>query len=41
MPPTERVVVVEDAADLRPVHPHVVALQARTADLGGAGARSG
>ena len=38
MPPTERIVLVEDAAELRPVHPHVVALQARTANVEGAGA---
>src|SRR6185312_5253540 len=34
----ERIVLVEDAAELRPVHPHVVALQARTANVEGAGA---
>jgi pilus assembly protein CpaF len=38
VPPTERIVLVEDAAELRPVHPHVVALQARTANIEGAGA---
>jgi pilus assembly protein CpaF len=38
VPPTERVVLVEDAAELRPAHPHVVALQARTANVEGAGA---
>jgi pilus assembly protein CpaF len=38
VPPTERIVLVEDAAELRPVHPHVVALQARTANVEGAGA---
>lgn len=37
VPPTERIVLVEDAAELRPVHPHVVALQARTANVEGAG----
>ena len=30
--------LVEDAAELRPVHPHVVALQARTSNVEGAGA---
>nr|WP_203805100.1 TadA family conjugal transfer-associated ATPase [Actinoplanes tereljensis] len=38
VPPTERIVLVEDAAELRPVHPHVLALQARTANVEGAGA---
>jgi pilus assembly protein CpaF len=38
VPPTERIVLVEDAAELRPVHPHVAALQARTANVEGAGA---
>ncbi|MEU4559236.1 TadA family conjugal transfer-associated ATPase [Actinoplanes sp. NPDC023936] len=38
VPPTERIVLVEDASELRPVHPHVVALQARTANVEGAGA---
>ena len=38
VPPTERIVLVEDAAELRPVHPHVVALQSRTANVEGAGA---
>src|SRR4029453_1947032 len=38
VPPTERIVLVEDAAELRPVPPHVVALQARTANVEGAGA---
>jgi pilus assembly protein CpaF len=37
VPPDERIVLVEDAAELRPVHPHVVALQARTANVEGAG----
>jgi pilus assembly protein CpaF len=36
--PTERVVLVEDAAELRPDHPHVVGLEARTANVEGAGA---
>jgi pilus assembly protein CpaF len=38
VPPDERIVMVEDAAELRPAHPHVVALQARTANVEGAGA---
>jgi pilus assembly protein CpaF len=38
VPPTERIVLVEDAAELQPAHPHVVALQARTANVEGAGA---
>lgn len=38
VPATERIVLVEDAAELRPTHPHVVALQARTANVEGAGA---
>ena len=38
VPGTERIVLVEDAAELRPVHPHVVALQARTSNVEGAGA---
>ncbi|MGW0432393.1 TadA family conjugal transfer-associated ATPase [Micromonospora sp. NPDC003197] len=37
VPGTERIVLVEDAAELRPVHPHVVGLQARTANVEGAG----
>jgi pilus assembly protein CpaF len=36
--PAERVVLVEDASELRPDHPHVVALEARPANLEGAGA---
>ncbi|GGK96719.1 TadA family conjugal transfer-associated ATPase [Mangrovihabitans endophyticus] len=38
VPPTERIVLVEDAAELQPAHPHVVALQARTANIEGRGA---
>lgn len=38
VPHDERIVVVEDAAELRPAHPHVVTLQARTANVEGAGA---
>ncbi len=37
IPRDERIVLVEDAAELRPLHPHVVALQARTANVEGAG----
>ena len=35
--PGHRVVVVEDASELRPDHPHVVGLEARTANVEGAG----
>ncbi len=35
---TERVVIVEDASELRPRHPHVVALEGRPANVEGAGA---
>jgi pilus assembly protein CpaF len=38
LPPTERVVVVEDATELAPVHPHVLRLQSRPANVEGAGA---
>ncbi|WP_433389293.1 TadA family conjugal transfer-associated ATPase [Micromonospora sp. KLBMP9576] len=38
VPATERIVLVEDAAELRPRHPHVVGLQARTANVEGSGA---
>lgn len=37
VPPQERLVLVEDAAELRPVHPHVVRLEARMANAEGAG----
>jgi pilus assembly protein CpaF len=37
-PPTERLVVIEDVAELRIDHPHVVGLQTRQANLEGAGA---
>jgi pilus assembly protein CpaF len=37
-PASERIVVVEDVAELRVAHPHVVALEARQANLDGAGA---
>ena len=36
-PEHERIVLVEDAAELRPEHPHVVGLQARHANIEGAG----
>lgn len=36
--PEERMVIVEDSAELRPEHPHVVRLEARPANLEGAGA---
>ncbi|GIG58814.1 hypothetical protein Lfu02_31860 [Longispora fulva] len=36
--PAERVVIVEDSAELRPAHRHVVALEARTPNVEGAGA---
>ena len=36
--PDERLVVVEDASELRPDHPHVVALEGRPANVEGAGA---
>ncbi|MEV7398356.1 TadA family conjugal transfer-associated ATPase [Aeromicrobium sp. NPDC092404] len=35
--PGERIVVVEDATELRPDHPHVVGLEARPANVEGAG----
>ena len=37
VPEGERIVLVEDAAELRPDHPHVVRLEARTANAEGAG----
>ena len=40
VPGTERIVLVEDAAELRPAHPHLVALQTRTSNVEGAGAVS-
>ncbi len=36
--PSHRLVIVEDASELRPVHPHVVGLEARPANVEGAGA---
>jgi pilus assembly protein CpaF len=38
--PGERLVLVEDSAELRPDHPHVVRLEARTANAEGVGAVS-
>ncbi|MGJ9412754.1 TadA family conjugal transfer-associated ATPase [Aeromicrobium sp. CF4.19] len=35
--PQERIVVVEDATELRPAHPHVVGLEARPANIEGSG----
>jgi pilus assembly protein CpaF len=40
VPEHERIVVVEDASELRPVHPHVVTLQARNSNVEGHGAVS-
>ncbi|WP_018352263.1 TadA family conjugal transfer-associated ATPase [Longispora albida] len=37
VPPTERIVLVEDFAELRPQHPHVVGLETRTSNVEGAG----
>ncbi|HEY0870873.1 MAG TPA: TadA family conjugal transfer-associated ATPase [Acidothermaceae bacterium] len=36
--PRERIVVVEDSGELRPDHPHVVRLEARSANIEGVGA---
>lgn len=36
--PSERLVIVEDSSELRPDHPHVVALEARPPNIEGAGA---
>jgi pilus assembly protein CpaF len=38
VPPDERIVIVEDAAELQPAHPHAVALEARPSNVEGAGA---
>lgn len=35
--PTERLLIVEDARELEPAHPHVVSLQCRTGNIEGAG----
>ncbi len=37
VPATERIVIVEDSAELRPMHPHWVTLQARLANVEGSG----
>jgi pilus assembly protein CpaF len=37
VPAQERIVIVEDAAELQPTHPHVVALEARVPNVEGAG----
>lgn len=37
VPPTERVLLVEDSGELRPQHPHVVRLEARPPNLEGVG----
>ncbi|WP_051422931.1 TadA family conjugal transfer-associated ATPase [Arthrobacter sp. MA-N2] len=36
--PTERLVLIEDASELNPVHPHVVSLESRHGNLEGGGA---
>lgn len=36
--PVERIVIVEDTPELRPIHPHVVYLHSRAANVEGAGA---
>jgi pilus assembly protein CpaF len=38
VPATERIVIVEDASELAPDHPHVVSLQSRQSNVEGAGA---
>ena len=40
VPPRERIVIVEDATELRPAHPHVVTLQSRLSNVEGVGAVS-
>jgi pilus assembly protein CpaF len=37
VPPAQRLVLVEDASELRPAHPHVVGLEARPPNVEGAG----
>lgn len=37
VPTTERIVVIEESAELRPSHPHVIHLQVRRANVQGAG----
>jgi pilus assembly protein CpaF len=38
VPAAERIVLVEESAELRPRHPHVITLQCRTSNIEGAGA---
>ncbi len=38
VPPGQRIVLVEDSGELAPAHPHVLRLEARTANVEGAGA---
>jgi len=38
VPPEHRIVIVEDSAELDPIHPHVVRMQSRLANVEGAGA---
>jgi pilus assembly protein CpaF len=40
VPSGERIVIVEDAAELRPAHPHVVGLESRLSNVEGVGAVS-
>jgi len=35
--PTDRIIAIEDVAELRPAHPHFISLEARQANLEGAG----
>jgi len=37
VPPSERIVIVEESAELSPRHPHTIGLQCRTANVEGAG----
>ena len=37
VPPNERIVIVEDTAELQPTHPHIIRLQSRPANIEGAG----
>lgn len=37
-PPSERLVLIEDASELNPVHPHIVSLESRHGNLEGGGA---
>jgi len=37
---SERIIIVEDSGELRPAHPHVIGLEARTPNVEGAGAVS-